>query len=1104
MRLQLVLFFGIVLNLHSAGLHSQSTVSLRMHDVAVTDVIKEVEKQSDQTVFYNSTLLRGLDRVSVDMTDAQGMEVLNHVLRGTGLVCMVVDGYLVIRNQEGGASQQQPAGTVTGQVLGPDKKPMAGATVVTKNGRGVVTDANGRFSIRTSGANPVLTVSFMGMKTAEFTPVAGVEPVIVMEENPIDITPVVVMRGIDKEIITDAATVITGEELRMNQGSSFLQTLAILEPEFRIRDNNLSGSNPNRMQEINIRGQSTLLEINDINYYNTTNTLGESQGNYRLTEQFLRLNAPLFILDGVEISQERAMDLNQYEIDKVVILKDAGATSLYGSRGANGVIVITSIRPEAGKLSVTYRGGLKLQIPDLSTYDKLTAVEKLELEKDYEVLGGNGKKLWDDQMDEYERLMAIARSHPFDWLRAPVHTGVGQTHAVNMSGGNEMWRFRFDLRNDVTKGVLKGSERRNVNGTMSISYQTENFQATQSLYVGLNKYADSPYGDFSEYVNINPYYYPWDEFGEPVLDYKMITRPNSNYRILNPLYDALKGNKRDGKYTSVMSNTSLNYRVLPELSLSGTLGLNRQIASKRTLYVPSDSRYGARGGRLSTTDSNSDEWMVGLSANFNKTFMEKHVLTAGLSWQISEAINSDAAWSAEGFQLDNMVYPSMSTRYPADGSPTGGSTPVRRLSYLASLNYYYNERFMVDASFSRDGGSSYGRFSRYGTFWSVGTSYDIGKENFIRDNLRFVDNIRLRYNYGVSGNMTFSPEEALMFYGLNLTELYNGDFGYTLLQLGNPDLKWQMTYQHSLGAEFTLFNNRAQVTANYYNKLTKNAINTLDIPISHGFDKIQANIGTLRNTGWSVNLHVNILQSVGDGLNLGVNLRLASNKNTIVKLSDAFKKELQATFSLNSGVDLLRYREGHSMDAIYGLHSFGVDPATGLRWYRSIDGNMTLDPRPDDLIYLGDRQPKVNGTIGLFVYWKGFRLNANLQTKLGGMVLNGSELKAENINMAANLDRRVLKDVWKNPGDVARYKNQLVERATTANQMFVHRENMLSCGSINVEYRFPQHLVSRIGAKDISVGIDMADLFYLSSIRQERGLAYPFSHNPNFRLTLTF
>jgi hypothetical protein len=235
-----------------------------------------------------------------------------------------------------------------------------------------------------------------------------------------------------------------------------------------------------------------------------------------------------------------------------------------------------------------------------------------------------------------------------------------------------------------------------------------------------------------------------------------------------------------------------------------------------------------------------------------------------------------------------------------------------------------------------------------------------------------------------------------------------------------------------------------------------------------------------------------------------VNVRLASNKNTVVKLSDAFKKELQNTFALNNAVDMLRYREGHSMDAIYGLTSIGVDPATGMRVFKSIDGELTFDQHPNDLVYLGDRQPKANGTISLHINWKGFRLNANFMTKLGGMIENSSELRAENVSMAGNIDRRVLTDKWKKPGDIARYKNILIERGSYTSNMFVHRENMLNGGSINLEYVLPQSIVSKLGVQHLSIGADLADMFYLSTIKRERGLSYPFSRNPNFRINLTF
>lgn len=1098
MRLQTVLIFAGVLNLNAAGLYSQQPVTLSMHDVAIEEVIKEVEKQSTQTVIYNNTELRKLTNVSVEMDNASAVEVLNKALSGTGLVCKVMDDFLVISHQQAQHARQAPTGYVEGVVVDKNRKPILGATVRLKDSNmGVGTDVNGKFRLSTSQPNPTIVVSFVGMKTTEVK-ITDDQTVVVMEEDQVNIDQVVI-NGVYKpvETFTGAVTEITAEELRRERGHNIMKTIENFEPSFRITENLIQGSNPNRLPEVHLRGQSTLLSIDDLNAYN--NNASDMDGN-KMTEEFLKLNSPIYVLDGFEVSQERVMDLNEEEIDNIVVLKDASATSLYGSRGANGVVLITSKQPEAGKLSVSYSGRLSLEIPDLSTYDLLSAKEKLVLEKEYKKTDGTG--LWDARMEEWERYMAEAEAgREFDWLKEPVRTGIGQSHSLSLGGGTQQWRIRFDLQHRDTKGVMKGSDRRNSNGTLNVIYQGEKFMASQIITIGVNKHQNSPYGVYSDYVYMNPYYYPWDENGEPVYQYEMISKPG--YAQENPLYNALKGNKQDGKYTSIRSGTNLRYNVLPELMVNANIGLSRQITNSRSMQVPSDTGVSSIGGRLIMGENSTDEWEVGVSANYVKTFNEKHIIAASVSSQAAESINSNYSFMAVGFKFDNMMNPGMSTAYPQNGHPEGSTSPVRRLSFLGSVNYYYDKRFFMDASISQDGASSYGRFSRYGTFWSVGAGWAVGNERFIRENLTFVSDFRVRYSYGVSGNMGFRPEDALQVYGLQLDN-YLGGVSYTMLSIENPDLKWQNTYQHSAGVELSMFNNRISLMVNYYNKLTKNAVNNTYIPISTGFERVASNIGTLRNVGWEYNVHFNVLQKPGDGLNMGVNFRFASNRNTVVKLSESFKEQLKSTFALNDAVDMLRYREGHSMSALYGLRSLGVDPGTGQRVYLSTEGKPVLMPHPDDLVYLGDREPKLNGTIGLFIYWKGFRLNANMQFRMGGMAENGTELRVEGRNIGANMDRRVLKDVWQKPGDIARYKNPLITYPTFTNSKFVHTENTLSMGSINVEYRLPEKLLSRIGVRRLSIGVDLADIFYISSISRERGISYPFSRNPNFNVILNF
>jgi TonB-linked outer membrane protein, SusC/RagA family len=1084
-------------------LSQQARLDVNYRKATVADILEDLKARTDYQFIYFEEDIPAKATVTVSLSDAPLEEVLNLVLVPNGLTFTGKGNAIVIgmaktdvRQQP---SQQEATRTIEGIVVDKDNRPVVGATVRQKNiNRGIGTDPQGKFRLTVHGNNPVVVISFIGMQTREITVGDTAVPmIIVLQEEQTTIDEVIVTGIFDKpkESFTGAVTVISREDIKTNYSRNLLQTIANLDPSMRIISDNQAGSDPNRLPEIHLRGETTLLAIEDINTYNSAGSNTE----IKKTEAFLSLNSPLFILDGFEISLERVMDLNENEIENITILKDASSTAIYGSRGANGVIVITSTRPKAGRLTVTYRGELNLEIPDLSTYDLLNAREKLELEKSYGVWDTN-EELYQAHMDQVES------GRVFDWLKAPVRTGVGQKHTLSLSGGSEEWRYRFDLSNNITKGSMKGSERKNFNGSVNIVYMKKNFHISQTLSVGTNSSTESPYGSYFSYVTMNPYYYPYDEEGNPVRNYTHIA---STYATENPMYDAIKGNSKTGKYTTIRSNTNVRYGILPGLYVVGTLGLSRQMRENRTLYVPSDSQFGGaptERGSLSIANSTNDDWQARIALNYSRVFNEKHVLTTGFTTEVNES-NSDAtSWAMKGFLSDNITHPGMALGYPTIGRPGGSESVSRRLSFIGSVNYFYDNRYFFDASFSSNGSSSYGSNSRYGTFYSVGGGWNAANEKFMKENLPFVNESRLRYSFGVSGNVPARPEQIMETYGLNTTDLYLGEMGYFLMTIENPDLKWQNTYQHNIGLDLALFDNKLRFNFNYYNKLTTNAVNVMDIPISHGFKSITANVGKVRNEGLEYGMTLNAIRQPGDKLNLGFTVRLAQNRNTLVKLSDAFKELLKSTFSLNSGSEMMRYREGESMDAIYGLRSIGVDPQTGDRIYVTRDGEITMrGDNPDDLVYLGNMQPKVNGTISMYARYKGFRLNVGFQVRYGGMSENATELrKIENASLLSNMDRRILKDLWTKPGDKARYKSRLSSQQTYANDMFIHKDNIFSCGNINLEYSFPRRLVSRLGVEYLSLGVNLSDIFYFSSIRRERGTSYPFSYNPNFLITCTF
>lgn len=1090
----------------SANVMSQQRVNMNLGKTSIKTVFEEIRRQTGKIIIYNDDRL-GLERVvKADFKEADVRAVLDKVLAGSGMTYRFVDDYIVIvpevkAMRDSTVKQFQIKGKVT------DKKGevIPGVTVrLDSTSLGAATDVNGEFSLTLSMDKGTLVFSFIGMKTQKVKYMGQKYLNVVMEEDALEVEEVVVT-GIfnkPKESFTGAVTSVTKEDLKANFSRNLIQTLANIDASLLIVQNNEMGSDPNTLPEIQLRGASTMLDISDLE-------------NQKKRPEY---NQPLFIMDGFEVDLERVMDLNQNDIENITILKDASATSLYGARGANGVIVITTTLANAGALTVSYEGRLNLQIPDFSTYDNLmTASEKFETEKLYGVWDNLNSYLPSGQKieDAYKELeTAIADGVNYNWLKVPTRTGVGQNHILRFMGSQENWNYMLSLSYDDTQGAMKKSDRKNFNGTMQLGYHKNKWNIRQSLSVGINKSQDSPYGQFYYYVQMNRYWEPYDENGKPV-DY--FYHPLSTYGpIDNPLYDYAVGKWNKTKYTNLRSNTVIDFTVSKNLKASATLGLNRKSKTADTFTPPEHKFFQnvteiEKKGSFARRESEEIMWQVRLALNYNNIFLEKHMVTLGVSAELSETISDDVDWSATGYISSNVSHPGMSMSYPSIGGTSGSESTVRRASLIASANYYYDQRYFMDLSINYNGASSFGENNRFQYFYSLGAGWVVSNETFVKEHLPFINEMRFRYSFGVTGNMFVSPEKSLEVFNRNSSYTYLGGIAWTLSQFANSDLEQQNTYQHNAGLDLGLFNSRVRISLNYYNFLTNNTLTDMNLPISHGFDRIAGNVGKIRNEGLDGNVSVGLYRNMEKKINWTLNASFSKRKNVVVKLSEGFKERISMhNRGMSTNTDLMKYQEGRSLEAIYGLRTVGVDPSSGQRVFLKKDGiTTTLEQNADDLVYLGDRQPKLNGTFSTSFFYGGFNMTIGFGVKWGGKSVNQTEMtKGENAGLTYNLDRRMTKYSWKQVGDQARYKNKYGDfgnLSTFICDAFIHKDNVFSCNNINLSYTFSQDWFKRATRlQSLSISASLSDIFYFSTIERERGTSYPFSINPNFSISCTF
>ena len=483
------------------------TISVKFENTSVLNALREINRLSgNQVVFRTEEVAKETKRVTFESQNTPVITVVEKCLEGTTLNCTLREGRIIV------VPQRLKDIQIEGIVQDESKQPLPGVTVLLKGTTlGTATDTDGKYKLTlpSNTPNPALVFSFIGMKTQEIAYSGQNKVNVTMAQEASEIDEVVVT-GIfqkAKESYTGAATTITADDLKKVGNRNILTSIRNIDPSFNIIDNPMMGSDPNALPDITIRGNASM-----------TTSLNDLQSDSRTTQS---ANMPLFIMDGFEISLERMMDLDDNQIETITLLKDASATAMYGTRGANGVVVITTKQPEEGKLRLTYKGGVDLEVPDLSSYNLMNAKEKLAYEKAagvYEYRMGDGTidggTTGQELQDLYNiRLLAAERGVDTYWLKYPVRTGVGHNHSLRLEGGREEIRYAVGLQYKNVAGAMKGSDRNTFNGNVFLSYKLKNLTFQNDLQISHNKSINSPYGTFSDYANTNAYYKPYDDDG---------------------------------------------------------------------------------------------------------------------------------------------------------------------------------------------------------------------------------------------------------------------------------------------------------------------------------------------------------------------------------------------------------------------------------------------------------------------------------------------------------------------------------------------------------------------------------------------------------------
>lgn len=1075
-RLGFLLLICLQFSAYATGRAQGMKVSLDMHNVTLEQVLKELKAQTGMRFFYSVEKARGEQKEVVKMTDISLEEALRQVLDGTKLTYEIQQDVIVIREQQ--EQQQSPKERkITGKVTDEEGMPLPGVTVLIKGTQlGTATDGDGNYQLTVPAQGHALVFTMVGMETREE---------IIGERSEINVTMVadvnemkeVVVTGYGNKSIasfTGAAQTVTKDQLLRAGTKNILSSLQAFVPGMLLVTNNARGSDPNTRPEILVRGRSSF-------------TSGSSM--------------PTFIVDGAEVSADYVFDMDINDVESATVLKDASASALYGAKAANGVIVITTRPMKAGKMKVSYSGNFSLTVPDLSDYHLLNAEEKLE----YEYLAGlytSQEGLSDEQysMDEryneiYQRIREGVNT---DWLSYPLRNAFVNNHNVAVYGGDHYVRYNLGVRYGNDRGVMKDSERKRYSLSFKLSYSKDDliFIQNYATITSVNN-VESPYGSFSQYVEQNPYDRAYNLDGS--------LNNDLTYGKLNPLYEASLGSYNKGENFSINDVFDIKVQLLEGLRLEGSFSLTKYKNNTEVFLSPDSKEFNdvpaSEAGSITISNSNSIDYQGKLLLTYNKMFGEGTLLSLIAGGNLQSSNSNSNGYTGIGIFSDRLAHPSFASQYPSESSPTGSQDISRSLGGFINVNTIYKDRYFADFSIRYEGSSKFGSDQRYAPFWSVGVGWNIHKEKFF--NAAPTDRLKLRASVGYLGNASFSPYQAITTYEYNSDYVYDNGIGATPITIGNPDLKWERTLNWNVGLDVNLFNNRLDMTIDYYKKITDNLLLSVTKAPSVGVGEATENIGKIDNTG--IEFRTRVIALRNQDWDWSLSLTASHNKNKIRQISNSLKAQNEKNNAEKSRQPQPVYEEGQSISAIKAVQSGGIDPATGKEVYIGKDGRPTFTYDYNDKIVFGDSDPKVYGIFSSYLTYKGISLDFMLEYKLKSTVYNETLVtRVEGANPQNNADHRVFDSRWKKPGDYVKYKDIADQAIPEQTSRFIEDEYTLSMRSLSLAYDFAPEIYQKLRLSRLRVEFMTNDLFHWSTVKQERGFDYPFARSFQFSISATF
>ncbi|MBD8489776.1 SusC/RagA family TonB-linked outer membrane protein [Echinicola sp. CAU 1574] len=1024
----------------------------------------------------------------------------------------------------GANGQQQQAQTleiVKGQVIDKDDRvSIIGATVVEVDSdertlRGVATDVNGNFSLRVSSKQNRIRVSFIGYKTIT-VPINGRSEInleLEFDVSELDVAEVTAekmidqgMMKIDERDLTSSSTRVDAELLKEMSALSIDQALQGRMAGVDIVSNS---GDPGAGMSIRIRG--------------TTSINGSSE--------------PLIVVDGIPFQTETSnfdfananeqqyaqlLNVAPSDIESITVLRDAAATALWGSRGSNGVLVITTKRGSKGKPTVTYsfRGSVTKQpdqIPMLNGDQYSTLIAEGYMNSFGVPLNINANKEF--SYDPYDPYYFYNYSNNTDWIDQITQLGHMTDHNIALSGGGEKTRYRVSVNKNGSVGTTKGTGFDRFATRIGLDYLVSkkirimtdlsytNSETTRNWRNNLRSVA------YEKMPNMSVYEY--DMFGNLTPNY---FSPESNIQgsfsgTYNPLAMAEEASNVS-ESNRIIPKFTLQYHIRPDLMFQSDVAFDIN-NTKSYDFLPQVATGLPLNNQSVNAASNSDYENL-ITQTFSKLYYtpdlgEDHSLMGLLMFTTYE-VRSDGYYVGTTNAPSSFLQDPSSVTRTDNISLSSSTSQSRAIGMLANVQYGLMDRYIINASLRRDGSSKFGTNNRWGTFPSISGRWRISGEPFMQDQ-SLINELSLRASYGESGNTPRSNYSHFSTFS-NLNWNYLGETGVVPDNLELTNYKWESVGQTNFGLNLEMFQSRLIVGLDVYRKRTKDLFfDNLRIPSSSGFSSIDMNIGTMDNKGWELSVFTTPYRK-GD-LKIDFDFNVARNENIIQEISDLYQTDNLEAMQSN-GNYFVTIQEGNPLGSFYGFKYKGVYKDGESTIARDANGNVITGPNGDvvqmmfnypniayefqpgdamyedinhdgnidyrDIVWLGDANPKLTGGFGPRITYKNLQISGYFNFRYGADIVNRTKMLTENMYGYENQNTAVL-NRWRRPGDETDMPRALIRTGYNwlGSDRYVEDGSFMRFRTLTVRYNMPSEFLDKIKLKDLSFYVTAENLFTWTS-----------------------